>query len=585
MLTPSIHSPRHRVAPLTLLAFLPLFAACGAGSATGSDGAVVLTLVPAAAEVATHQVTTAIVRGVRLTAQSYSGTLGAASITAGRANDSTLAFAVPALPAGEHRISLTIGGPVATAMVRVAVTPDITDPVAYVNDVAALFIARIESTQQAVTRAAGRAIPVDQAGFASDIAKAQAAIDSARIAFAAMTPAEQQEAAKLVRATFGSGASGSLLRQAPSAASVVPGPEYCEAPLLLTDEQTEVCSAAARQELATTEVSDCEAEAAEAASRGFSARNRNFLWQLFNGCHYASVAKFSADTWEAVQWPTMPDLDEAFAELRSPAAAWGPVASAVSTTAAQTAPIGFFPGSPREIEPTVRFRPMLASDIGKVPAATQTGLLLAGLLAKWNQLNSYLGGFLGQAPATLERVTSATPQVRRYATSRLRLGAVSPATVRGSAAITNGKWALTFDTDDRTQPTPFTFDVIYDAGTYGSDTARVSGVTVLDSMALYRAEVAGLWTVTDALTNISYPVELRADGTAFESGRTAGGWSIEKGPYPYYYPESRYYVRLWRPSLTAGGAAELVIGALSMPVTEFRSHMNNGNSPHRYVKN
>jgi hypothetical protein len=70
-----------------MLSVAPLLAA--RGDATSSVQGI--TPAPAKSDVATHEITTATVRGVGLTAETYAGSIGDAPIVAGRVNDSTLA--------------------------------------------------------------------------------------------------------------------------------------------------------------------------------------------------------------------------------------------------------------------------------------------------------------------------------------------------------------------------------------------------------------------------------------------------------------------------------------------------------------
>lgn len=604
---------RRRLAPLTVLAVLPLFAACGEGGGPAGT-AVDVTIVPTTMDVATRQVTTAVVRGTRVTAESYAATLGGTAFTAERVNDSTLAYVVPAVAAGQHQLTVTVDKSSVTAPLRVAVTPAIADPAAYIADMRALVSERIAAAEQTVTRMAGGAVSVNQGAFSLDIALAQASLDSAGIAFAALSPAEQQEAAQLVQATLGSfpsASSGSSFGSSPGVAlrrtaramrAPVPGPDYCETPLLLTIEETEVCRDAREADLRNSQVADCEAEAAAAASRRLPARAILFLVRFLKGCHLASLTQFSAETWEAVQWPTVPDLDEVVTELLDPSAAVSPsmtlAAQSSSALAAEfpsasaPAAIAFVPGVPRLIQPTVRFRPMVASDVGKVPAATQTAALLTSLAARWDLLNRVVGGVLGQAPATMERVTAATPRKMSYSATRLRLGAVSPATVRGTASVVNGRWSLTFDTDDKSKPTPFTFDVIYVGGKYGSDTARVSAV-LGDSLAIYESAILGMWTRTYLIDGESHPVDFRAQGKVAAhivplSVHPHGGMYCRTGtrvgdkceiytPWRVYRENGRYY-------LLDGTAADYgTRDPLTIPVTGFTNYFQ-GTAQFRFTK-
>ncbi len=501
------HRSRLRLGAILSVAVI-VTAACG--DATGSASRP--TLVARDASVATHEVATAVVRGTTLNAASYSGVLGATPITAERVNDSTVALLVPSVPAGPHLLKLNIGNVAVEAMLQVTVTADVVNPDAYIAVVNSAIAAEMTALDSSLALAASRPISIDLAAFAQDRAVAQASLDSARVAYAALTVADRQEVANILRATYGIevGAATARLSRRFAFGS---GPSYCrDRDLPLTDAEAQECSDAAAADLRTYEEDAvyCQAAAFNASLRSRREVIRTFLRHLVNGCHYSRLAHWSLSTWAVIQWPTMPNID-LFGQFDPDASADvsdSPTAPnlAVAATPLVFQGIDFFSFPVR-----MQFRPMIAADVGKVVAATRLAGLLSDAADSWHELNSSLARRLGKAPPTLAQVTSAPLRVMAHTPDRVRLGAVQPQAIRWFWQRTATGLNLKFDADDRSRPIPFTFDVIYDAGSYGADTIRIPAVLAIDSTRIYQSAILGRWAMEHLVAGGTRPVDFRSE--------------------------------------------------------------------------
>jgi hypothetical protein len=582
---------RHGAAIATLVLFSAT-SACGGG--TDADGSR-LSLLARDATVAPFEVAEVVVRGATLTEDSYPATLGATALTVSRATDSTLAFLVPEVPAGALRLSVTIGTRVADVGFSIGAPTAIGDPVAYTRGVDAMFESRLAAEEAELAAASG--FGADATQLAADIALARASFASARAAFDAMAPDEQREAANILRATYGMSA-GPATQGA--LASVASAADLCGDPdIPLTVEEAEQCEAAstskltgaldAVKELFSPNPYDCEQAADAAALRGIRASIRTFLWHVVNGCHYARYSQWSYETSQASAFPTTPEFEESSSpEIRG-----------LRASLAAVAPRRFTFGAPATFTPTIAFRPMIASDIGRVPAATTKAALFRDLKAAWTRINTILPSALRLAPVTLESVGSAPARPLRYPASRLRLGSITPATVTGTATTSSGNWTVTFNASDRTHEIPFTFKVIYDGGRYGSDTLLVPA-TLGDSVPVYEAAALGRWTVTRVPANgdnwDTYWVVLTAEYNEFTASTRKGvyqetpmagsspcpwtGWHLV-GAYCEYPLNWNVYARDGRYVLGAaaqGSSFDQTATPLTMPITGYST------STERWVK-
>lgn len=479
--------PRSLGAALATSLLVLAVPACGGSTdATGSR----VSLVARDATVAPFEVAEVVVRGATLANDSYAASLGSAPVTLSRATDSTLAFLVPDVPAGSLRLSVTLGNEEMQVAFAVGAAAALADPVAYTRGVDAVFESRLAAMESDV--ASGGAFGADPTSLSADIALARGSLAAARAAFDAMTPEDQREAASILRGAYGF--EGSVSAQGRSAATFSVA-DLCGDPNIpLTVEEAEACEAGATstlsrsldavRELFSPNPYDCEQAADAAALRGIRASIRTFLWHVVNGCHYARYSQWSYETSKATAFPTTPEFEEsASPEIRG-----------LRASLAVAGPRRFTFGAKAAFTPPIAFRPMIASDVGRVPAATTKAALLRGLASAWTRINTILPSALRLAPVRLESVATAPSRRLEYPASRLKLGAISPATVTGTATASGKEWAVTFDAADRTRDIPFSFKVIYDGGRYGSDTLSVAAI-LGDSVPVYEAAALGRWNV------------------------------------------------------------------------------------------
>lgn len=574
----------HRALQSGALVLAVLASACG--SSTGTDAGVTLATTEPA--LSTFGTATVIVRGAPVTAPTYGGSLGTMEVKAGRVSDSTLAFIVPAVAGGRHTLSFTIGGDDAHIEVEVVATPAVANPVAYGEVIDSTLLAALAAAEAAVARAAGGAVGMHEAGFAADLAVGRASIDSARAAFAALSPADRQEAANIIRANYGLPERSATTGNPPAAFTRIPS--YCtdkDMEGLLSVEDEETCEAAKTPLLDIefeNDVRFCDEETEAASEAGIRTSVRTFLRHVFNGCAYTRLTIWSANTWDSTDHATGPDY--AYNPNRSSGTTF-------SRAAAPEGPMSFAHGLPTSFTPTINFRPMIASDIGKVPRATAKASVLRGIAGMWAELNAVLGGRLTQAPATLEGITTAPSRPLKYPVTRLKLGAILPTSVRGSAQVMNGAWSLTFDTDDKSVPTSFTFDVIYDGGAYGVDTTRLAGVLTTDSLPVYEQAILGRWTRTYLIDGETHTVDFRAANnvaahivplTVHTTGETYCRTGTKVGDHCEIYTTWRVYKENSRYYLLDGTAADYgTRDPLTMPLTSFTNYYQ-GTAQFRFTR-
>ncbi len=509
----------------SIVAVLTL-AGCGGGGVTGENRPAVLTLIPVDASVTTQEVTSATISGARLTASSYNGAIGAVPLVAGRVNDSTVSFVVPAVPAGSQTLSITIGGGVVQAAIQVTTVTPVGNPVTYVARIDSILNASISLTISAAANTS-TATSADSAARAADLQKALAARAVAQASFAALSPADQQDVAQILSASLDIPQVSPRIISLPiDAIASARQIDICQdKDIAKSAEEMRECQ---RKQLSTLEqikekAEDCRAEKAAAAAVGMRTSIRETLIQFVNFCHLARLAEFSANQWQAADFtvaPTFPTtLEELFTPITEPfedkdlrIGAMGTDLSARVASAA--APMPFSYGVTQKLLPRVRFRRLLASDVGRIPAATAASSLLNELASAWRALNTYSNGLLGRQPATLAANT-ASKALRYQPGNSLRLGRVQPQAIRWNWLATGTGIDLKFDIDDKSADMPFTYDLIYDGGTYGADTVTINAVLTRDSVPIYAAAALGMWTVSSVGANsTTYQFELKPGGVA-----------------------------------------------------------------------
>jgi hypothetical protein len=568
-------------------------AACGAPTDGNGDR---VSLVPRDASVAQFDGAEVVVRGASLEHESYAAHLGSTPVTAGRSNDSTLAFVVPDVPAGQHHLSVTIGTEPAEVTFSVVAAAPVADPVAYTRSVESAFESGLAAVEAEL--AANASFGPDATTLAADFDLVRGSFAAARAEFDAMSPDEQREAAVILQTNYDLVAT--VAAGGPSA-SIGLAANLCDDPdLPLTVEEAEACESGYRVRLSRSidrfralfrpAAWECEQDAERAARRGLRPRIRTFLLHIVNGCHYAQYSAWSYHSRMANAYPTTPEFADSPNQLS--AALW-------ASTAA-TVPHRFTFGAPAAFTPAITFRPMIAADIGRVPEATTKAALIQELHDAWTRINTLLPAALRLAPVRLESVTSAPSRQLTYPAARLKLGAITPSTVTGAATASGREWTVKFDANDRTSEIPFTFDVIYDGGRYGTDTVRMSAI-LGDSVPVYEAAAVGRWVVTYEPPNgdnwDTYHIVLSSEAHESGAGRRKGVYQeapVTTGyvPCPWVgfklvgsyceaellwnvYPrDGRYVLAVWAPGSIRDDSAT----PLTMPITEFST------SRQRYVK-
>lgn len=226
--------PRGRRSSRLLPTSLLLLALSACDSATNPEGAgkaapekpQIVTLIAANPEVATFGRAQLTVRGAALTDSSYRGTLGTDSITAKRSSDSTIAFFVPELSAGEHKAKFQIGKAIGETTLRVSRTPDIADPAAYVAALDSATATMVQSFE-AWYSTRGRLLPhIDGQAIQRDAGAMRAAAEKRRRRFDALSPSDQRKVAMMIRAS--EGPSGTNRAAAAPSVGVDPDIYVCE---------------------------------------------------------------------------------------------------------------------------------------------------------------------------------------------------------------------------------------------------------------------------------------------------------------------------------------------------------------------
>jgi probable HAF family extracellular repeat protein len=429
------------------------------------------TVVPASTTVATFQFTTAVVRGIKLTNPTYNGSIGTTTFVAEPINDSTLAFVVPVVVAGDHQLRISTAKSTGTAGLTVTVTPVVTNPVAFMTSFISSFQTELSATDLTITDAASSGLPVNETGLRNDIAKGRAEAQSATSEFSALSPADQQEVANILQATYGS----TLFAPASAAAmsnSVDdfntclngPDPHYMSGCSPIT----------AKREFDWKEyATKCEKKMA--AAKGIRATLRKAIIHTVTLCHAARLSKWTGETWAALEIPKISDFDP-FAlldKVLAPGSAAVPFAAAPATYSGTA--LVFTNGVAKALYPTVKFRPMVGGDTVTLSAVAGIALLLETATRDWKTLDSLAGLPVSTAPPTLDMIQSASAKADSYPLTNLRLGAIAPSSVTGTSAIVGSEWRLTFSASGSFD-TPFTFDIIFDGGSFGVDTMRVAGL-------------------------------------------------------------------------------------------------------------
>lgn len=485
-----------RMQLLASLALLTAIVSCesGGGTPTGPGS---VTLEPAHHEVATFEYVRIGVRGTVLGSASYAGMLGDVAITARRTSDSTVVFQVPDIAAGEHVLRLDIGSRTAEATLLIQLSPPMESPTDYVADVDSALTFEVDSIEDwyaAQHPSLGRFL--DAAAFATDIAMMRATLAQLQSDFAALSPAEQREAAMTILAYRNARAAAAAGPVLPMADGDEDFPQ-CQWPDVQTVEEMRTCRRQHRDAAVSTvksvEQCDIDFDARWEAGDYDGAVGVNYIAYE---CMKARMLKLKREVAETVR-----------ASVRG-FFGWdeGPVNTAFSRAAEPP----FFAGSARVYEPPLEFYNLMADDLGNIPAATELGAVHQELSEGWNALNATFPTRFRQAPPWLHSLHELNSAPLDYDRSALRLGRVEPASIEARDTIVDNQWMLIFDAPRAvaSMEIPFSFEVIYDGGEFGVDTTLVTS-------SLLTHPLQGEWDVQVELevTGWRYTHQTRVDFT------------------------------------------------------------------------
>ena len=395
--------PRMFARPWTLSLCIPglLLVACSGdgGSGGGPTGPTTLTIAPARAEYATFESARVTVRGTRLMAGSYQGSLGSASITAERTSDSTAVFIVPEVGAGTHTLTLTVGRSSATAQLTIRTTAPIDDPIAHVEAVDSLLVLEVEEMEewyQAQDPSLDRFLPAE--GYAADIAMMRATLAELEANFRALSPADQRQVAMRIQAyrQAEAAAAGALaVHRAGGAGN--DEEEYfpqCQWPDVATVEEMRTCRRQHRdamvQRAKTVEQCVIDFDAQWAEGDYVDAVGDNYIAYE---CLKARMLKLKRDVAETVRATVIGWFSSDPANAKA-LALYDLDAYGHSFVSGEAWP---------HYMPFISFRNMHAEDIGRLPAATELAALMQEYQEGWDELNGMFPRPFQQSPPWLHQ--------------------------------------------------------------------------------------------------------------------------------------------------------------------------------------
>jgi uncharacterized membrane protein len=477
------------------------------------------TLVPESSSLATYQYTTAIVRGIKLTNPSYTLSLGTATMLAEPVNDSTLAFVVPAVAAGAQTLKLSTGKSTGATQVTVTETPAVADPQAFMTNFFSSFGTELTATATTVARATSHGLPVNETGLQNDLATARTEQDSAKAQFAALSAEDQQEAANILQATYGS----TLFAIPPAAGGATLDNEVGE-PLCfggMADEHTAGCPGTVTQPKVAWWKKDTEACKTEMdEAKGWKPTVKTFAWHAVNGCAASRLVKWASETYDSLKEKVIAKLDrftsffDDIENIGNSPSGGGRGSTAGGQSVWASNPVEFTNGVGRRVHPKMRFRPMIAADTATDTTVANIAHILDSAAVEWKALDSLFGNPVQVAPPTIRWLESVSDTVYdTYPPANIQLGAITPSSVTGTASLVDSALTVTFSAATRLD-VPFSFDLIYDGGLFGADTMHVSAV--LTRPKVYFATLGGDSTGAAALSDSAVVVgwSRTADSTA-----------------------------------------------------------------------
>lgn len=197
---------------------LLLLAACGGDSPAGPDddgtGTPPEALSVVSPNVRTMEIVTVGVRGVRIGASTIEGQFGAGRLTAARLDDTTLAFMVPQVAAGEHEVRFDVGTKAFTTKLQVAPAPTVPNPDDFLGTLVDSIAAQATAIEARLAAATATTPASDTAGLGALALRLRTAADSAGTLIGAMSASERASAAAYLQANLVAATSPSLMESA-----------------------------------------------------------------------------------------------------------------------------------------------------------------------------------------------------------------------------------------------------------------------------------------------------------------------------------------------------------------------------------
>lgn len=443
-------------------ALLTLLAACGGDSPAGPDGgtsgATPAALSIPSPNVRTLEIATVGVRGTTLPASVLDGRFGGQVIKATRLDDTTLAFVVPQVAAGQHEVRFDIATKSFSTKVQVTVAPPVGDPAAYFDQVIGTLTTEAAAIEAHLAATPDATPATDTLGLGAVAQKLRWAADSARRTIDRMSAADRAAAATYL--SVNAEALGLVAASATAGApSLLTAPSALSNPC--ADKDTKACNAYLKVQWdgIKARIATCTIQAGKFAGIGTLAGGA--LGSLFGGIGAAPGAAIGA-LLGGVAGAAMcvNDInDAALSNMIVPAithlktAVAGPEFEVVPTTTYYTV------NESRRVEVVAEVRSFIASDVtlpGTEGAIARTISESAGL---WATLMQKTG--LSVAGPRLP-ATPAVSVLRDMPASMLKIGTISLAGVTATTAGDDTTFRVTFANEKQGADHPITYAVRYE---------------------------------------------------------------------------------------------------------------------------
>ena len=438
------------------IAFCATLLACG----EGSTDPVVSSLTLDRAVAQPGQVLPVMLHGPSLPAGAFNVTLGGVPVTPVAVDDSTFAVLVPALPAGQHDLVLTLGDAPVSARVGIAAAPTVADPLAYIQN--ALDQAQAELAAMSVQYAdpATRPRGVDAAVFQTDLEIMSGRLADARALLVNATPEDRAKAAAFMAANadaLGIGATGGM--------SLMMADTDDGACLDEDGNQLDTYEECSPALTAFGEKASLKLVALAALTAVAYAESMTILGIVAGAVTafviYKELEKIQDGTFQRFIDPVVGKLVEPF----ETATAGAELAVMASTTE-------FTTGVPELYDVFAEYRSVSLADKS---IAGMSGLVRLGQRLDWF-IGKIRSGLLLDPISKLVPASPRTVLVEQVPPQYLSLASVTQG-VGGSARDSLGEWALTFSKTPLLAKLPFRFDYRYTAPASGVQT-RTRSVTL-----------------------------------------------------------------------------------------------------------